>query len=203
MIAAGQEEIHPFLHAVVFAQNDGRIPVIAVRKQRDQQICNGNGIRRPAAGKVRNGIGDPAVIVHRIRDVRGEFREKALHPAIIDGLVQPRAEIVQPAETLVSLRAVRHDRMQIVRLRDRRVAVQPVQRFVRAGERPRGAHVGVHVFRRKRNELRFSADFRLYVTEAVIREAGRPFLRSFSLQNVGIRTARAAQIELIDGSVFL
>lgn len=126
------EKIRPGFQRAVMAVDRAPVSIPFVRAERKQQITHADGIRRALPHVKRRSVSDPPQLVRSVRDIVRHLREDAFHAVIVDGLIDPAGEVVQPHEAFVPLRAVRHDAVQVVRFGQRRHLVQAVHHLVRA-----------------------------------------------------------------------
>ena len=120
----------------VFAFANRFIAVITIGVVSHKQIDYAHGVCGDSARIERYGIGDFALCRLRMSYIAGELGEKSRHIDIVNRLKNSRTQIVEPAETLVALRAVGKYRMFVAPFGQNGYFVKFIQGFVGTLKRP-------------------------------------------------------------------
>ena len=191
------------LQAGVVFLEDPRVPVILVHVPAEEGISRSPGrVGRPGPPDVRNGVGDPALLVLDVADVAHEVGVERRHVEVHHGLFGRSLGVRHPALPFGALVAVGRDAVEIGLLPPDDVPVNGVEDGVRAGEAADGLDVRMDDAAMERIDFgRSRVARKFHVTVAVIGEPGLPGLHPVALQDIGVHRPGGVQVFLVDHAV--
>ena len=180
VVGRRKQEVDPLFKVGIFLFRGGIVAVQFIRQIRHHKIRHTNRVCGSATRIERRGIAYLPARKLRVGYIARELGEEPRHIAVISRLIKSCAEVVEPAETLVALRAVGQNGMFVVMLGSYGYLVQIVKRFVRATETADYRRIGVNVFRDYLFKFDFSAESHFGILESVISKSRMPFFGCLS-----------------------
>ena len=192
VFSLGKQKIYPLFKVRIFRLYDRIVAVKRIAVKGHHKIDHANGVGGSAARIERRSVAYLSAFKLSVGYICGELREKRRHIAVVNGLIKSCTEVVEPAETLVSLRTIGQNGMLVVMLRSHGDFVQIIEFFVGTCEFSDYFRICVNVFRDYLFNRRFARNLYFDVLKAVVGEPRHISFYALAFKNILVRRFRAS-----------